>query len=62
MARRTLGSDYETPTTTGHSKLITYRLPYPSSENEYNHENYQEQVAKMAPLGDSKSTKVWWMN
>lgn len=62
LARRTLGSDYETPTTTGHSKLITYRLPYPSSENEYNHENYQEQVAKMAPLGDSKSTKVWWMN
>lgn len=56
LARRT----FKTPTTIDHSKLVTYRLPYPQSEVTYNYDNYNEQVKKMSH-GDTRETKVWWM-
>ena len=57
LARRT----FKTPTTINHKKLVTYRLPYPQSEVTYNYDNYNEQVKKMSN-GDTRETKVWWMN
>ena len=57
LARRT----FKTPTTIDHKKLVTYRLPYPQSEVTYNFDNYNEQVKKMSH-GDTRYTKVWWMN
>ena len=57
LARRT----FKTPTTIDHKKLVSYRLPYPQSEITYNNENYQEQIKKME-FGDTRQTKVWWMN
>ena len=60
LARRTMNSGATTPTTTDHQKLVTYRLPYPQSEVTYNYDNYNEQVKKMKH-GDTKQTKVWWM-
>ncbi len=56
LARRT----FKTPTTTDHQKLVTFRLPYPQSEVTYNYDNYNEQVKKMSN-GDTRETKVWWM-
>lgn len=56
LARRTMN----TPTTTEHQKLTYYRLPYPPTEVTYNYDNYQEQIGKMSN-GDTKYTKVWWM-
>lgn len=56
LARRT----FQTPTTTNHAKLKSYRLPYPPSEVEYNKENYLQQLNNMSN-GDTRSTKVWWM-
>ena len=60
LARRTKDSGATTPTTIDHQKLVTYRLPYPKSEVTYNYDNYNEQVKKMSH-GDTKETKVWWM-
>ena len=57
LARRT----FMTPTTIDHQKLVTYRLPYPQSEVTYNYDNYNEQVKKMSH-GDTRETKVWWMD
>jgi len=56
LARRT----FMTPTTIDHQKLVTYRLPYPQSEVTYNYDNYNEQIRKMSH-GDTRETKVWWM-
>lgn len=56
LARRGM----DTPTTTNHQKLTYYRLPYPPTEITYNYENYAEQISKMSN-GDTKYTKVWWM-
>lgn len=56
LARRT----FKTPTTIDHQKLVTYRLPYPQSEVTYNYDNYSEQIRKMSH-GDTRETKVWWM-
>lgn len=60
LARRTKDSGATTPTTINHQKLVTYRLPYPQSEVTYNYDNYNEQVKKMSH-GDTRETKVWWM-
>ena len=60
LARRTKDSGATTPTTINHQKLVTYRLPYPQSEVTYNYDNYHEQVKKMSH-GDTRETKVWWM-
>lgn len=60
LARRTKDSGATTPTTIDHQKLVTYRLPYPQSEVTYNYDNYNEQVKKMSH-GDTRETKVWWM-
>lgn len=60
LARRTKDSGATTPTTIDHQKLVTYRLPYPQSEVTYNFDNYSEQIKKMSH-GDTKETKVWWM-
>ena len=60
LARRTKDTDATTPTTINHSKLVSYRLPYPQSEVTYNYDNYNEQVKKME-FGDTRQTKVWWM-
>ena len=60
LTRRTIGTDATTPTTIDHQKLVTYRLPYPQSEVTYNYDNYNEQVKKMSH-GDTRETKVWWM-
>ena len=57
LARRT----FKTPTTIDHQKLVTYRLPYPQSEVTYNYDNYNAQVKKMSH-GDTRQTKVWWMD
>lgn len=56
LARRGM----DTPTTTNHQKLTYYRLPYPPTEVTYNYDNYIKQVGKMSN-GDTKYTKVWWM-
>ncbi len=56
LARRT----WATPTTTNHAKLTSFRMEYPQTEIEYNHENYNTQVATMS-MGDSRQTPVWWM-
>ena len=56
LARRGM----DTPTTTDHQKLTYYRLPYPPTEVTYNYDNYNKQVGKMSN-GDTKYTKVWWM-
>lgn len=56
LARRSM----DTPTTTDYQKLTYYRLPYPPTEVTYNYDNYQEQIGKMSN-GDTKYTKVWWM-
>lgn len=56
LARRSM----DTPTTTNHQKLTYYRLPYPPTEVTYNYDNYIKQVGKMSN-GDTKYTKVWWM-
>lgn len=56
LARRSM----DTPTTTNHQKLTYYRLPYPPTEVTYNYDNYNQQVGKMSN-GDTKYTKVWWM-
>lgn len=56
LARRSM----DTPTTTDHKKLTSFRMPYPPTEVTYNYDNYKEQVAKM-PEGDTRSSKVWWM-
>ncbi|MBP9995349.1 MAG: SusD/RagB family nutrient-binding outer membrane lipoprotein [bacterium] len=56
LARRSM----DTPTTTDHQKLTYYRLPYPPTEVTYNYDNYNQQVGKMSN-GDTKYTKVWWM-
>ena len=60
LSRRTNGTSVSTPTTIDHKKLVSYRLPYPQSEVTYNLDNYKEQVKKMKN-GDTKETKVWWM-
>ena len=60
LARRTKDSGATTPTTINHQKLVTNRLPYPQSEVTYNYDNYNEQVKKMSH-GDTRETKVWWM-
>ena len=60
LARRTKDSGATTPTTINHQKLVTYRLPYPQSEVTYNYDNYNDQVRKMSH-GDTRETKVWWM-
>ena len=60
LARRTKDTGATTPTTINHSKLVSYRLPYPQSEVTYNYDNYNEQVKKME-FGDTRQTKVWWM-
>ena len=57
LARRTMA----TPTTTDHAKLTSYRLEYPQTEIEYNYENYTKQLARMSH-GDTRQTKVWWMD
>lgn len=56
LARRT----FRTPTTIDYRKLVSYRLPYPQSEVTYNYDNYNEQIKKMSH-GDTRDTKVWWM-
>ena len=56
LARRT----WNTPTTTDHAKLTSFRMEYPQTEIEYNHENYAAQTATMS-MGDSRQTPVWWM-
>ena len=56
LARRT----WATPTTTNHAKLTSFRMEYPQTEIEYNHENYAAQTATMT-MGDSRLTPVWWM-
>ncbi len=56
LARRGM----DTPTTTNHQRLTYYRLPYPPTEVTYNYDNYNEQLKKMSN-GDTKYTKVWWM-
>lgn len=56
LARRT----WDTPTTTDHAKLTSFRMEYPQNEVEYNYENYTSQVATMS-MGDSRTTPVWWM-
>lgn len=56
LARRGM----DTPTTTNHQRLTYYRLPYPPTEVTYNYDNYNQQVGKMSN-GDTKYTKVWWM-
>lgn len=56
LARRT----FRTPTTIDYKKLVTYRLPYPQLEVTYNYDNYNKQVEKMSH-GDTRETKVWWM-
>lgn len=60
LARRTKDNEATTPTTIDHQKLVTYRLPYPQSEVTYNYDNYNDQVRKMSH-GDTRETKVWWM-
>lgn len=60
LARRTKDNEATTPTTIDHQKLVTYRLPYPQSEVTYNYDNYNDQVSKMTH-GDTRETKVWWM-
>lgn len=55
LARRTMN----TPTTTDHAKLTSFRLEYPQLEIEYNHDNYTAQLARMAH-GDTRQTRVWW--
>ena len=60
LARRTKDNEATTPTTIDHQKLVTYRLPYPQSEVTYNYDNYNDQVRKMIH-GDTRETKVWWM-
>ncbi len=60
LARRTKDTGATTPTTIDHKKLVSYRLPYPQSEVTYNYDNYNEQVKKME-FGDTRETKVWWM-
>ena len=37
-----------------------FRFKYPSSENSFNFENYNDQVNKMG--GDENNIKLWWMN
>ena len=56
LARRT----WATPTTTNHAKLTSFRMEYPQTEIEYNHENYAAQTATLS-MGDSRQTPVWWM-
>ncbi len=56
LARRT----WATPTTTNYAKLTSFRMEYPQTEVEYNHENYAAQTATMS-MGDSRQTPVWWM-
>lgn len=56
LARRT----WNTPTTTNHAKLTSFRMEYPQNEIEYNHDNYTSQIATMS-MGDSRKTPVWWM-
>ena len=56
LARRT----WETPTTTNHSKLTSFRMEYPQNEIEYNHDNYTTQCGTMSN-GDTRQTPVWWM-
>lgn len=60
LTRRTFETLATTPTTINHQKLVTYRLPYPQSEVTYNYDNYNEQIKKMSH-GDTRETKVWWM-
>ena len=60
LTRRTKDNEATTPTTIDHQKLVTYRLPYPQSEVTYNYDNYNDQVRKMSH-GDTRETKVWWM-
>lgn len=55
LARRTMN----TPTTTDHAKLTSFRLEYPQLEIEYNHDNYTAQLARMSH-GDTRQTRVWW--
>ena len=55
LARRTMN----TPTTTGHAKLTSFRLEYPQKEKDYNYENYLTQLSRMSH-GDTRHTKVWW--
>ena len=57
LARRTMA----TPTTTDHAKLTSYRMEYPQTEIEYNYENYTKELARMSH-GDTRQTKVWWMD
>ncbi len=56
LARRT----WNTPTTTAHAKLTSFRMEYPQNEVEYNYDNYSTQVGTMQ-FGDSRTTPVWWM-
>lgn len=56
LARRTMN----TPTTTNHSKLTSFRLEYPQKEIEYNYDNYSNQIVHMSH-GDTRQTPVWWM-
>ena len=56
LARRT----WDTPTTTDHAKLTSFRMEYPQTEIEYNHDNYTTQCGTMS-MGDTRQTPVWWM-
>ena len=61
LARRTMSLPVSTPTTTDHAKLTSYRMEYPQKEIEYNYDNYVTQLTRMSH-GDTRQTKVWWMN
>lgn len=56
LARRT----FDTPTTTDHTKLTSFRMEYPQKEIEYNYDNYTTQVTHMSH-GDTRQTPMWWM-
>ncbi len=56
LARRT----WQTPTTTHHAKLTSFRMEYPQTEIEYNYDNYTTQTSNMS-MGDTRKTPMWWM-
>ncbi len=56
LARRT----WQTPTTTYHAKLTSFRMEYPQTEIEYNYDNYTTQTSNMS-MGDTRKTPMWWM-
>ena len=56
LARRT----WQTPTTTHHAKLTSFRMESPQTEIEYNYDNYTTQTSNMS-MGDTRKTPMWWM-